>query len=51
MYKPREYVRNEADLCERRYIQSGYIEDWVAVWDGNIAALNDAFRSIEASGT
>ena len=51
MYKPREHVRDEVDLCERRCIQSDHIKDRVAVWDGNIAALNDAFRSIEASGT
>lgn len=48
MYK---HMRKEADLCEGRCIQSDYIEDWVAVWDGSIAALNDGFRSVEASGT
>ena len=47
MYK---HVRKEADLCESRCVQSDYVEDWVAVWDGNIAARNDGFRSIEAGG-
>jgi hypothetical protein len=48
MYK---HVCKEADLCEGRCVQSYYIEDWVAVWDGNIAARTDNFRSIEAGGT